>query len=65
MKEKQKFHSKTRNLSYNELKLQAYMIDVNSNNSIVETLVDMRSSRARGIAQNFAPSSQVTECPMG
>ena len=65
LQEKQKLHSKTRNILYSELKRQTYITDKNMNNSMVETLVAWRSSMVRGIAQNFAPSSQATVCPLG
>ena len=65
MKEEQKLHTKTRNINYTDLKLQTYMSDKNSNNSMMETLVAWRSSMVRGIAQNFASSSQATVCPLG
>ena len=65
LQEKQKLHSKTRNISYTELKTQMYISDRSMSNSMVETLVAWRSSMVRGIAQNFAPSSQATACPLG
>ena len=42
-----------------------YISDRSMSNSMVETLVAWRSSMVRGIAQNFAPSSQATACPLG
>ena len=65
LQEKQKIHSKTRNILYTELKTQMYMSDRSMSNSMVETLVASRSSMVRGIAQNFAPSSKATACPLG
>ena len=63
MKEKQKLHSKTRKIEYKKLMMQHYMKDSKMTNSLVKTLVSMRSSMARGVRGNFVSSSERTQCP--
>ena len=60
MKEKQKLHSKTRKIEYKKLMMQHYMKDSKMTNSLVKTLVSMRSSMARGVRGNFVSSSERT-----
>ena len=57
MKEKQKQHTKTRNIEYTKFELQEYMKDKNMSNSMVTTLFALRSSMVRGVRGNFVSSS--------
>ena len=64
MKEKQKQHTKTRNIEYTKFELQEYMKDKNMSNSMVTTLFALRSSMVRGVRGNFVSSSVRTQCPL-
>ena len=44
--------------------MQHYMKDSKMTNSLVKTLVSMRSSMARGVRGNFVSSSERTQCPL-
>jgi len=64
LQDKQKNHSKIKNIQYKDLKLQEYMASPQMTNTMVETMVALRSSMVRGVKQNFVSSSVRTKCPL-
>ena len=64
MKERQVKHKKVKNIEYDKLEIQPYMKDRCMSNSMVRTLVAMRSSMVRGVGGNFVSSSVRTQCPL-
>ena len=65
LQDKQKNHSKIKNIQYKDLKLQEYMASPQMTNTMVETMVALRSSMVRGVKQNFVSSSVRTKCSAG
>ena len=54
LQEQQTKHSKIKNIIYNSMNIKKYMANTKMSNSMVETMVAVRSSIVRGVRANFS-----------
>ena len=65
LKENQTKHSKVKHIEYTKFKLQDYVKDQGMTNSMVETMIALRSSMVRGSEPELCVSSSMrTRCPL-